>query len=121
MKAVLLAILGCWLLVVAAIPARTLAAQAQEKEASAPSGDIVKGQAIFNDRCAICHYDQSTAQKMGPGLKGIYARGKFANGRKVDDAAMTDWIQKGGKDMPPLKDELKPEEVRALVRYLRTL
>ena len=79
------------------------------------------GQALFNERCAICHYDQSAAQKMGPGLKGLYARGKFADGKKVDDASMAVWIEKGGKDMPGLKDTLKAAEVRALINYLKTI
>jgi mono/diheme cytochrome c family protein len=94
---------------------------AQPQAKATAAGDATRGQALFNERCAICHYDQSTAQKMGPGLKGIYARGQFANGRKVDDAAMIRWIENGGKDMPPMKDTLKPGEIRALVSYLRTL
>jgi cytochrome c len=92
-----------------------------QAKAAGVSGDTARGKALFNDRCAICHYDQSEAQKIGPGLKGIYARGKFAGGKKVDDAAMTAWIVKGGEDMPPLKGTLKPEDLRALLSYLRTL
>jgi mono/diheme cytochrome c family protein len=34
---------------------------------------------------------------------------------------MIRWIENGGKDMPPMKDTLKPGEIRALVSYLRTL
>ncbi|HEX9759661.1 MAG TPA: c-type cytochrome [Candidatus Acidoferrales bacterium] len=88
---------------------------------SGNSPETAAGQMIFNERCAICHYDGSAAQKMGPGLKGLYARGKFADGRKVDDAGMAGWIEKGGKDMPGLKDVLKPAEIRTLIRYLKTL
>ena len=95
-------------------------AQPQAKSANI-SDDTARGQTLFGERCAICHYDQSAAQKMGPGLKGIYARGQFANGKKVDDAGMTRWIENGSKDMPPMKDVLKPDEIRELVRYLRTL
>lgn len=95
-------------------------AQSQARTANASDGSA-RGQTLFHEHCAICHYDQSTAQKMGPGLKGIYARGQFANGRKVDDAGMTRWIENGGKDMPPMKDALQPDEIRALLSYLRTL
>jgi cytochrome c len=94
---------------------------AQQAKGSNASSEAARGQTIFADRCSLCHYDQSEAQKLGPGLKGIYARGKFASGRKVDDAAMTVWIEKGGKDMPPMKDVLKPEEIRAVIAYLHTL
>ena len=118
---VFLFILGaCMAGALAGLPIPMDGAQPQAK-APAVAGDASRGQALFNERCAICHYDQSTAQKMGPGLKGIYARGTFAGGRKVDDAGMTAWIEKGGKDMPGLKDTLKPEEIRALVSYMRTL
>jgi mono/diheme cytochrome c family protein len=120
MKFFLLTIGACLPAALAAIAIPLQGAPPQTKSATV-SGDAARGQAIFGERCAICHYDQSAAQKMGPGLKGIYARGQFANGRKVDNASMTAWIEKGGKDMPPLKDVLKPEEIRALVSYLRTL
>jgi cytochrome c len=85
------------------------------------AGGTSRGQTLFASHCAICHYDRSEAQKMGPGLKGIYARGKFADGKKVNDAAMTAWIREGGKDMPPMKDTLQPAEIRALVASLKTL
>lgn len=98
-------------------------AQSQGKAAAASgnSPQTAAGQMIFNERCSICHYDQSAAQKLGPGLKGIYARGRFADGKKVDDASMAGWIEKGGKDMPGLKDTLKPAEIRTLISYLKTL
>ncbi len=49
------------------------------------SATVAAGKAIFEQRCAICHYSESTAKKMGAGLKGLYSRGKFAAGGKVDD------------------------------------
>ena len=103
--------------------AAAVCAQSPGKAAavSGNSPETAAGQMIFNERCAICHYDGSAAQKMGPGLKGLYARGKFADGKKVDDAGMAGWIEKGGKDMPGLKDVLKPAEIRTLIRYLKTL
>ena len=116
---------GSGLLLAAMCLAMVAAVCAQSSgKAAAVSGDspeITAGQMIFNERCAICHYDGSAAQKIGPGLKGLYARGKFADGRKVDDTGMAGWIEKGGKDMPGLKDVLKPAEIRTLIGYLKTL
>lgn len=34
---------------------------------------------------------------------------------------MRAWIESGGKDMPGFKDTLKPNEIRDLLAYLRTL
>jgi cytochrome c len=82
---------------------------------------VASGQKIYAKQCAICHYATSKAKKIGPGLANIYPNGKFSNGKKVDDAAMRVWIESGGKDMPGFKDTLKPNEIRDLLAYLRTL
>ena len=76
---------------------------------------------VYEERCAICHFSDSTAKKIGPGLKSLYSRGKFADGKKVDDGTVASWIENGGKDMPGFKDSLKPEQIRALVAYLKSL
>jgi cytochrome c len=79
------------------------------------------GRGVFAQRCEVCHYSGSTAAKIGPGLKGLYARGKFADGKKVSDASLARWIEKGGKDMPGYADILKPAQIQALIAYLKTL
>jgi len=90
-------------------------------QAKVPTGSAARGKALFNDNCGICHYSANTAKKIGPGLKGIYKRGKFADGKKVDDVSMREWILKGGVDMPSFEGALTEEQIRNLVAYLRTL
>jgi len=82
---------------------------------------VASGQKIYAKQCAVCHYTASKAKKIGPGLANIYPGGKFSNGKKVDDASMRTWIESGGKDMPGYRGLLKPNEVRDLIAYLRTL
>jgi cytochrome c len=82
---------------------------------------ITTGQKIYAKQCQICHFATSKAKKIGPGLANIYPGGKFSNGKKVDDAAMRVWIESGGKDMPGFNETLKPNEIRDLIAYLRTL
>ena len=82
---------------------------------------ISNGQKTYAKQCEICHYATSKAKKIGPGLANIYPSGKFSNGKKVDDAAMRVWIESGGKDMPGFEETLKPNEIRDLLAYLRTL
>ncbi len=82
---------------------------------------IARGLKVYKDRCAICHFSESDARKIGPGLAGIYKHGKFANGGKVEDASMEKRILNGGKDMPPFKSVLNPSQVSDLIAYLRTL
>jgi mono/diheme cytochrome c family protein len=79
------------------------------------------GKDLFNQHCASCHFTETTAQKIGPGLKGLYKRQTFADGKKITDATVTRWIEAGGKDMPGFKETLKPEQLRALISYLKTL
>jgi mono/diheme cytochrome c family protein len=83
--------------------------------------EIASGKKIFLAQCDVCHFPHSKEKKIGPGLRRIYPGGKFANGKKVDDASMRVWIEVGGKDMPGYKDVLKATEIRDLIAYLRTL
>lgn len=115
-----ISLLVSWICLLAALAMQLHGAPPQE-EVGMDAGGTSRGQTLYANHCAICHYDKSEAKKMGPGLKGIYERGEFANGKKVDDAGMTTWIREGGEDMPPMEDELEPEEIRALVAYLKTL
>ncbi len=107
----------------------TIFAAAQKPTPSTPKSGatvnnpaaITTGQKIYAKQCQICHFATSKAKKIGPGLANIYPGGKFSNGKKVDDAAMRVWIESGGKDMPGFKETLKPNEIRDLIAYLRTL
>lgn len=89
--------------------------------AATKAREVASGKAVFDQRCEICHYTESTAQKIGPGLKGLYARMRFAGGEKVKDAVVTHWIETGGKNMPGFKDVLKPAQINSLIAYLKTL
>lgn len=85
------------------------------------AGDAARGRAVYKRNCEICHHSASTAKKIGPGLKGAYKQKTFADGRAVSDENMRAWIEDGGKDMPQFKNTLKPEQIRDLIAYLRTL
>ena len=89
-----------------------------------PAGEpaaIARGLVTYTNRCAICHFSESEAKKIGPGLKGIYRRGGSMVGGKVDDASVQDRILNGGKDMPPFRSVLNSNQLRDLITYLKTL
>ena len=65
-------------LVIALVAVFSQGAFAQEKFGPTDSSMIARGSIVYKDRCAICHFDESQAKKIGPGLSGIYKRGKFA-------------------------------------------
>ncbi len=79
------------------------------------------GKDLFQQHCASCHFTETAAQKIGPGLKGLYPRLTFSDGKKVTDASLTKWIEAGGKNMPGFKENMKPEQIRELISYIKTL
>jgi cytochrome c len=89
-------------------------------ESSRTAAVVDAGRIVFNQRCEICHFSESTAKKIGPGLKGLFARARFANGAKVNDASVAGIIGEGGKDMPGYQGALKPGQMQALIAYLKT-
>ena len=120
-------ILICALLSVVAVP---LAGQGPGKssgEKKSPangkaSAAIIKaGQSVYNTYCALCHLAASTEKKVGPGLKGLGKREKFSSGEKFTEDSLRAWIEKGGKDMPPFKETLTPEQIRDVMAYVKTL
>jgi cytochrome c len=100
-----------------AAPALTSTQATAEK--STPS--VENGKQLYDRHCAACHYPATTAKKIGPGLKAIYARGKFEDGTPVNDPTMHRWIEKGGKNMPGFEKILKPQQIADLIAYLKTL
>jgi cytochrome c6 len=68
---------------------------------------------LYKSKCAMCH-----------GADGAKAAGhdfSSADVQKKTDAELTDVINNGKGKMPKYADKLKPEEVKGLVAYIRTL
>lgn len=83
-----------------------------------PSGS---GKNLFTANCSGCHYHDRRDTKVGPGLLGLFKRSRLPDsGRPVSEEAVRNQIINGGKKMPPFK-HLKPEELEALIDYLKTL
>jgi len=70
----------------------------------------------------MCHFADSDAKKIGPGLKGISKRGTFTvNSNKVTDENLKNWIENGDSLMPPFKDALDEQQIRDVIAYVKTL
>ena len=91
---------------------------AQKKGSKAP--DLVKGKEVFQ-RCAVCHNPTTDEKKVGPSLKGLFAKPKMNSGKKPTDQNVLARINEGGGGMPAFKDVLSEEEKANLVAYLKTL
>ena len=82
-----------------------------------------KGKDVFDQNCSVCHNSDSTDAKVGPGLKGLFKKAELANKKKVSDANVLDFINKGSseKGMPGFADLLNDAEKADLIAYLKTL
>jgi len=83
-------------------------------------GDAAKGKEVF-EQCAVCHNADSEEKKMGPGLKGLFKKGKLGNGKAANESNIRAQIDEGGNGMPPYKDLLDDQQKDDLIAYLKTL
>ena len=86
------------------------------------SAAVARGKEVFDKKCGICHFADSDAKKIGPGLKGIGKRGTFTvNNNKVTDESLKTWIENGDSLMPPFKDVLDEAQIKDVIAYVKTL
>ncbi len=111
-----------------AVAGALLAQEQPEKEAPkkaashGAAGSATRGKEVFAKECAMCHFADSDAKKIGPGLKGISKRGTFTvNGNKVTTGSLTTWIENGDTMMPGMKEKLEPAQIKDVVAYVKTL
>src|SRR5260370_41090543 len=100
-------------------PAKTGATKSASHGAA---GSTTRGKEVFEKKCAICHFADSDAKKIGPGLKGISKRGTFTvNGGKVTSESLRTWIENGDSLMPGMNETLEPAQIKDLAAYAQTL
>ena len=80
----------------------------------------ISGAALFKNNCTVCHFTDSKAKKVGPGLQGLFKSERLPSGKPVSEARVSRQIKQGGGGMPPF-GHLKEDEVEALVEYLKSL
>jgi mono/diheme cytochrome c family protein len=96
-----------------------------KKEALSPEAKA--GKKLFDDNCSPCHFDDQTATKVGPGLKGLFKmKGLPFSHRPVTEANVRAQIENGNPTatpmpMPPFGSKLSKSDVDALIAYLKTL
>lgn len=107
----------------AVLCAGILPGQESGKKAGGTNGAAVgRGKTVFQQKCSICHYDNTDQKKIGPGLKGLNKRGTFTvNGNKISDDSLKAWIENGDQLMPPFKEQLEPSQLKDVIAYVKTL
>jgi len=82
------------------------------------SGHAQDASALYKSKCAACHGADGTGSSMGKKM-GAHDF-TSADVQKMSDAELTDIITNGKNKMPKY-GSLKPEEIKGLVAYIRTL
>jgi len=89
--------------------------------ASAAVAPVSKGKAeeIYRAKCQKCHGPEGHARQKGAGLS--FADGEWTH--SSDLKTVVEIITNGVPEtaMNPFKDQLSPEEIQALARYVRSL
>ena len=78
-----------------------------------------RGAAVFQAKCARCHYPTSTHSLHGPGLQALTKLKAMPSGAPPTDERLTATILNGRQMMPatPLRDD----QLNDLLAYLHTL
>ncbi|MBW2308247.1 MAG: c-type cytochrome [Deltaproteobacteria bacterium] len=80
-----------------------------------------EGALLFDQSCSMCHYTDTTETKIGPGLKGLFKRGRLpGSGRPVTEANVRNQLKTPFENMPSFAD-LPEVKVGALLAFLKTL
>ena len=79
------------------------------------------GHAVYQTRCAQCHYDRVDQGKNGPSLVAIFKKPSLHSGAAATDERVTNTVLHGHGLMPALGDRIDDEQVQQLLAYLHTL
>lgn len=110
------------LAVAGAVFAQDPAPKTPAKKSTPAAAAAARGKDVFDKKCTVCHYADSDAKKIGPGLKGLFKRGTFTvNNNKVTEESLKSWIENGDTMMPPFKDVLEQAQIKDVVAYVKTL
>lgn len=85
-----------------------------------PAAAAEDGAAIYKAKCAVCH-GASGAGDTAMGKKLSVKDLGAPEAQKLTDEEMFDLISEGKDKMPAFGKRLKPEQIRLVVTYIRTL
>ncbi len=86
-----------------------------------PTADPLKeARAIYADQCAMCHKPDGSGGPATVGKKKVNAASLKTGGAvKESDEGLAKVITNGEEEMPAFKDDLTPEQIKALVQLIR--
>lgn len=87
---------------------------------AAPTGGI-DGKGLYLKGCANCHGLDGTGAAMRRMMPNIGNLTSAEMHQRMSDEAIFTQISEGKGKMPPFKNTFKPEEIKAIVAFVRTL
>ena len=81
----------------------------------------MQGHAVFQARCAQCHYDRVDKPLHGPPMLGVFKRPTLPSGAPANDERVTATILHGHGLMPAMGNTMNQQDIDDLLAYLHTL
>lgn len=110
--------------VIALVMAAATGCRVERRKSDAELGlnqQQARGRNVYDQHCIRCHEPYSTSGKNGPSMAGIYKKPYMPSGMPANDERMTDIILMGKSKMPAFRGALTPQQLEALLAYLKTL
>lgn len=85
------------------------------------SAQQMQGHAVFQTRCAQCHYDRVDQPRNGPTLLGVFKKPSLHSGAAATDERVTATVMHGHGLMPAMGAQVDDQDVQDLLAYLHTL
>jgi mono/diheme cytochrome c family protein len=79
------------------------------------------GHAVFQARCAACHYDRRKDPLHGPTMLGVFKKQDLPSGAPANDERVTATILHGHGLMPAMGNTMDEGDLADLLAYLHTL
>lgn len=79
------------------------------------------GHAVYQVRCARCHYDRKDAPLHGPSMAGVFKRGSLPSGAPANEERVANVVRHGRNSMPAMGAAIDQETMDDLLAYLHTI
>lgn len=79
------------------------------------------GHAVYQARCAVCHYDRQTGILHGPSLSSLYKKPALPSGAAATDERVSATVLHGRNQMPAMGNQVDDADLADLLAYLHTL
>ena len=84
-------------------------------------GDVLRGESLFQARCAGCHFADREDQKIGPGLKGLFKKTALpVSGRPASPENVIHQLKAPFLSMPAFPS-IADQDLSHLLAYLKSL